>query len=83
MRVKGGLEVNPENLVALVFLSRQDVCNEVVPIEEPAAPKCVQDLKDGGAVVSNLQGGDGDWLSRMRGRGVLQSFPEGRREGVE
>ena len=49
-----GLKIDPEDSVALIFLSRQNVCNKVVPVEEPVAPKNVQDLKDGGAIVDDL-----------------------------
>jgi len=55
--VEVGLKVYPEDLVALVFLSRQDVCNEMVAVEEPVVPENVQDLKDRGAIVGSYQGG--------------------------
>ena len=51
-----GLEVYSENPVTLVFLSRQDICNEMVPVEEPAVPEYVQDLKDRGSIVWSFQG---------------------------
>jgi len=49
--VKSGLEVHPEDPATLVFLSGQDVCNEMVPVKESAVSEYVQDLKDRGAVI--------------------------------
>ena len=53
MCVKRWLEVHPEDLAMLVFLCRQDVCNEMVPIEEPAASEDIQDIEDRGTVLLN------------------------------
>jgi hypothetical protein len=36
-----GLEIHPWNLAALVLLSRQDIGNEVVPVEEPPSTEYV------------------------------------------
>jgi len=41
----------PHKVSALIFLSRQDVRDEVDPIEEPLLPENVQDFKTGGAVA--------------------------------
>jgi len=52
--VKGGLEVNPGEMSAPVFLGRQNIGNEVVPVEEPLSPEDVQDVEDGWAILWNL-----------------------------
>ena len=37
--MEAGLEVDLKDSVAFIFLSRQNVCDKVVPAEEPAVPK--------------------------------------------
>jgi len=48
------LEVNPHDVPTLIFLSRQDIHDEVVPMEEPSLPKDIQDFENGGAILLNL-----------------------------
>ena len=43
--VECGQEVDPHNMPALIFLSGQDICDEVVPVEEPPVPENVQDFE--------------------------------------
>jgi len=74
MHVKGGLKVSLEYSATLIFLSRQNVCYKVVPIEEPVVPENVQDLKDGGVIITSLRGDRGDVLSHRGGRGSLASL---------
>jgi len=35
------------------ILSRQDVCDKMVPVDEPALPEDVQDFEHGGAILLN------------------------------
>jgi hypothetical protein len=46
MGMETGLNIYLVNLSTLIFLSNKDINNEMVPIEEPAVPEGVQDLKD-------------------------------------
>jgi len=55
----------------------------VVPVEEPSAPKDVQDLEDGGTIVDDLQEGRGDGLSCRGGKVGLHYLLEGRGECVK
>ena len=78
------LEVNPEDIVTLIFLCRQDICDKVVPVQEPAAPEDVQDLKDRGTVVRSCRGDYSGGLSRLWGGGglpCLSAREGGRGEG--
>src|SRR6267142_934666 len=60
-------EVDPHNVSTLIFLSRQDIRDEVVPVEEPPLPENVQDFEHRGAIIllNLFQGRAG----RTRGRG--------------
>ena len=69
MCVERWLEVHPYNLAVLILLHRQDVCNEMVPIEELMVSKDVQNIKDGGAILLDPQRGRAGRTSRRRGRG--------------
>jgi len=51
--VKGGQEVYPDDVAGVVFLRRQNICKEVVPVKEPPTSEHVQNIKDGGTVVEN------------------------------
>jgi len=48
--VKLGEEIHPENVASIVFLCQQDICKEVVPVEEPPMPKHIQNVKDRGTI---------------------------------
>jgi len=52
----------------LSFLSRQDVSDEVVPVEEPTLPEDVQDFKHRGAIFLNPFRGKADGTRGRRGR---------------
>jgi hypothetical protein len=54
----------------LILLSRQDVGNEVVPVEEPPASEYVQNVEDRGGV---------SLLNPRRGRAVGTEVRRGRR----
>ena len=49
--VKDGVEVNPDDVPAVVFLSRQNLGNKVVPVKEPLATEDVQNLEDRGVIA--------------------------------
>jgi hypothetical protein len=79
--VKLGLKVNPEQLAAFILLSREDVCDEVVPIEEPPTPEDIQDVKDRGDVgLLNPRGGRAVGVEDRRGRGGQLQLLVGKRE---
>ena len=66
--MKQGLEINPSEVSTCIFLGRQDISNEVVPVKEPLVPENIQDIKDGGTIIHNLRGSGSRSLSR-RGKG--------------
>ena len=79
--MKLGLKVNPEQLAAFILLSREDVCDEVVPIEEPPTPEDIQDVKDRGDVgLLNPRGGRAVGVEDRRGRGGQLQLLVGKRE---
>src|SRR6267142_2157841 len=43
--VECGQKVDPHDVPALIFLSGQDIRNEVVPVEEPLLPENIQDCE--------------------------------------
>jgi len=49
--VKGGLKVHPGKTTLIAFLSREDVSNEMVPVEEPMGLKDVENIENGKLVV--------------------------------
>src|SRR5882672_11489040 len=53
VHVKGGQEIYPDDVASVVFLRRQNICEEVVPVKEPLTSEHVQDVKDRRAVVEN------------------------------
>ena len=63
-----GLKVDPHKVSTLIFLGGQDVSDEMVPVEEPALPKDVQDFEHRGAVLLNLLQGRADRTGDRRGR---------------
>jgi len=52
----------------LIFLSRQDVGDEVVPVEEPLLPENIQDFEHRGAIFLNPFRGRADGTRGRRGR---------------
>jgi len=44
--VEEGLEIHPGKTTLITFLSREDVGNEIVLVEEPMGPKDVKNIKD-------------------------------------
>jgi hypothetical protein len=83
MGMETGLNIYPVNSATLIFLSNKDIDNEMVPIEEPAVPESVQDLKDWGAIIRWLQGDIGDSSSYCGGKGGLHCLPRGREKRVK
>src|SRR6267142_4921954 len=51
MCVKGGLKVHPGIMALIAFLSREDVGNEMVPVEEPTGLKDIENVKNGELAV--------------------------------
>jgi len=49
--VKGGLKVHPGKTTLIAFLSREDVGNEMVPVEEPMGLKDVENIENGKLMV--------------------------------
>ena len=49
--MKGGLKVHPGIMTFYALLGREDIGNEVVPVEEPTGPKDVKNIKDGKLAV--------------------------------
>jgi len=43
--VKGGLKVHPSKMSIIALLGKQDICNEVVPIEEPPGVKDIENVE--------------------------------------
>jgi len=52
--VEWGLEIHPNKTSLLILLSREDICNKVIPIEEPPEAKDIKNIKHRG-LVSALQ----------------------------
>jgi hypothetical protein len=44
--VERGLKINPNKLSCLAFLSREDICNEMVPVEEPSSMEDIEDIEE-------------------------------------
>jgi hypothetical protein len=44
--VERGLKINLNELSHLAFLSREDVHNEMVPVEEPSGMKDIENIKE-------------------------------------
>jgi len=66
--VECGLKVDPQKVSMLIFLSGQNVSNEVVPVEEPSLPEDIQDFEHRGAIFLNLFQGRVDRTRGRRGR---------------
>jgi len=66
--VECGLEIDPHKMSTLIFLSGQDVSDEMVPVEEPTLPEDIQDIKHGGAILFNPFRGRADGTRGRRGR---------------
>src|SRR6267142_895012 len=66
--VEYGLEVDLHKMSRLIFLSRQDVSDKMVPVEEPVLSKDLQDFEHGGAVLLNPFQGRADRTGGRRGR---------------
>jgi len=49
--VKGGLKVYPGKTTLITLLSREDVGNEMVPVEEPTGLKDIENIENGKLVV--------------------------------
>jgi len=51
MCVKGGLKVHPGIMALIAFLSREDVGDEMVLVEEPMGPKDIENVENGKLAV--------------------------------
>jgi hypothetical protein len=73
--VERGLKINPNELSCLAFLSREDVCDEMVPVEEPSSTEDIEDIKKRKfhSAVLPITG-----LRRRRGHGRLAKSRGGR-----
>src|SRR5580693_1748248 len=81
MGVELGLEIDPEEFVAVILLSREDVRDEVVPVEEPPTPENIQDVKNRGDVgLLDPRGGRAVGIEDRRGRGCQLQLLVGKRE---
>jgi hypothetical protein len=83
MCVELGLKVNPKELAAVVLLGREDVRDEVIPVEEPPTPEDVQDVKNRGDVgLLNPRRGRAVGVEDRRRRGSqLQLLVRKREDG--
>jgi hypothetical protein len=81
MGVELGLEIDPEEFVAVILLSREDVRDEVVPVEEPPTPENIQDVKNRGDVgLLDPRGGRAVGIEDRRGRGCQLQLLVGKGE---
>jgi hypothetical protein len=81
MGVELGLKVNPKNLAVVVLLGREDVRDEVVPIEEPPTSENIQDVKNRGDVgLLDPQRGRAASIEDRRRRGGQLQLLVGKRE---
>jgi hypothetical protein len=68
--MKLGLEVDPEEFATFILLCREDVYDEVVPVEEPSLPENIQDIENRGDIgLLNPRGGRAVGAGDRRGRG--------------
>ena len=56
--MKRGVKVNPCDVPKAVFLSRQDLGDEMIPVEEPLTTENIEDLEDRGSIYPR-EGGVG------------------------
>jgi len=63
MCVKGGLKVHPGITALIALLSREDVGNKMVPVEEPMSPEDIENIENGKLTIVR-----DDWLSMHRNR---------------
>ena len=81
MSVELGLKVNPKEFAVVVLLGREDVRDEMIPVEEPSTPENVQDVKDRGDVgLLDPRGGRAVGVEDRRGRGSQLQLLVGKRE---
>jgi hypothetical protein len=81
MSVELGLEINPEEFVAVVLLGGEDVRDEVIPIEEPPTPENVQVVRNRGDVgLLDPRGGRAVGIEDRRGRGSQFQLLIGKRK---
>jgi len=78
MCVKGGKEIYPEDFAGVVFLCRQNISKEVVPVEEPPTSEHIQNIKDRGAILLHLMNRGRGGRSWGRGRRGCWFRPLGR-----
>ena len=79
--VECGVELNPSEVASVILLSRQDLGNEVVLVEEPLATKTIENLKNQGSITTN----DQDTLNfagRVSNRWAGDSGLRGRRSAL-
>jgi hypothetical protein len=79
--MKLGLEVDPEEFATFILLCREDVRNEVVPVEEPSLPENIQDIENRGDIgLLNPRGGRAVGARDRRGRRCQLQLLVGKRE---
>jgi len=91
--VKGGLKVHPGITSLPTLLGREDIGNEMVPVEEPTGPKDVENIEDRKLVIvrdnrlsmhrnGRVDGGrQGTRRSRRRRGSLFHPFGRGRGKG--
>jgi hypothetical protein len=81
MSVELGLKINPKELATVVLLGREDVRDEVIPIEEPPTPENVQDVKNRGDIgLLDPRRGRAVGVEDRRRRGSQLQLLVGKRE---
>jgi hypothetical protein len=82
MSVELGLKINPKELATVILLGREDVRDEVIPVEEPPTPEDIQDVKNRGDVgLLNPQRGRAVGVEDRRRGGQLQLLVGKREDG--
>ena len=83
--VECGVELNLSEVALVILLSRQDLGNKMVPVEEPLVTKYIKNLENRWAIFprANHRGSSsGGEANSLRGRrGVLSSPLRGARRG--
>jgi hypothetical protein len=82
--VERGKEIHPSEMSSITLLGRQDVGNEVVPVEEPLLAKNSHDGRVRGPIILSLGGFQDRVAGDRRGRGTrLYPLGQGSSRGGE
>jgi hypothetical protein len=68
--VEWGKEIHPSKSSSIALLGRQDVGNEMIPVEEPLLAENSQDGRVRGSIILNLERFRDGVSSDRRGRGT-------------